>query len=301
MTCYHPLQAYRLIGARTERGKAVVAFSRPASGAYESMSLPCGQCIGCRLDRSRQWALRCVHEASLHEFNSFVTLTYDESQVPADGSLVKEHHQNFMKRLRASFRGLKIRYFLCGEYGTENARPHYHALLFGLDFPDKVFWCESRGNKIWRSPRLEELWPFGYSWIGEVTWQSAAYVARYVMKKVNGDLAWEKYVKDVDVESGECRYLEPEYIAMSRRPGIAAGWYQAFKRDCDKDYVTHEGRKFRLPRYYDKVLELEDLEEYERRKNKRKEVAKRNKVDMLRLRGMERHQEVIAKQLKRSL
>lgn len=300
MTCYHPLKAFRVLHQTTKAGKAVIAFSRPR-GLSEPIDLPCGQCIGCRLDRSRQWALRCVHEASLYDQNSFVTLTYDDVHLPSNGSLVKEDHQKFIKRLRERFPIRKIRYFLCGEYGEDGQRPHYHALLFNLDFLDKVFWCESKGNQVYRSPELEAIWPFGFSWIGDVTWQSAAYVARYVMKKVNGDHAWEKYVKDVDPETGECRYLEPEYIAMSRRPGIASRWYAQFKGDTLKDYLTHEGRKYKLPRYYDKILEVEDVDEYLRRKQKRKEVALENKVSSGRLAVMETVQRLAAERLKRSL
>lgn len=300
MTCYHPLEAYRSIFGRTAKGRGIISFSRP-SGPAEPIKVPCGQCIGCRLDRSRQWAVRCVHEASLYPLNCFVTLTYDDQNLPEAGSLQKDDHQRFIKRLRERFPVNRIRYFLCGEYGEENMRPHYHALLFNHDFLDKEPWCDSKGNTVYRSADLEELWPVGYSWIGEVTWQSAAYVARYVMKKVNGDRAWERYVQDVDPETGECRCLEPEYIAMSRRPGIAAGWYQRFKGDTQKDFVTHEGKKYKLPRYYDRILELEDIREYERRKSKRKEVAKEQAVSRKRLCEMEKVQQESAKRLKRSL
>lgn len=300
MTCYHPLKAFRSLAEKTRTGKAVICFARPR-GPSEALELPCGQCIGCRLDRSRQWALRCVHEASLHPENCFVTLTYDDANLPGSGSLVKEDHQKFVKRLRERFPSRKVRYFLCGEYGRSGDRPHYHALLFNLDFCDKVPWCESKGNQVYRSPELESLWPFGFSWIGEVTWQSAAYVARYVLKKVNGDRAWEKYVKDVDPDTGECRYLEPEYIAMSRRPGIAGAWYRQFKGDTLKDFLTHEGRKYKLPRFYDKILEVEDVDEYVRRKRKRKEVAIQNKVSADRLAVMETVQRLAAKRLERSI
>lgn len=298
MTCYRPLHAWRSFGERSPGGKAAIVF-RPPSGPSEALEVPCGQCIGCRIDRSRQWALRCVHEASLHEENAFITLTYRAENLPADGSLCKEDHQRFVKRLRERYEGRRIRYFLCGEYGSDCSRPHYHALLFGLDFVDKVFWCKSGENQVFRSPELEKLWTAGFSWVGSVSWQSAAYVARYCLKKLNGEKAAEKYLKDVDPESGECRYLEPEYVVMSRRPGIGRGWYERYKADCGKDFLTHEGKKFRIPRYYDGILEVEDVDEFNRIKAKRKEVACARAVDGKRLRAMEKVKQLQAKRLER--
>lgn len=300
MTCYHPLQAYKSLTELTERGKAVITFA-PPKGPSEVVRLPCGQCIGCRLDKSLQWALRCVHEASMHDENSFVTLTYDEKHLPTDESLCKRHHQDFIRRLRREFPKHKVRYFLCGEYGDTNMRPHYHALLFGIDFPDKTFWSESKENKIYISPDLLRLWPFGLSWIGSVTWQSAAYVARYVLKKVNGDNAWERYCKDINTETGECRVLEPEYIAMSRRPGIGREWYRAYKKDARKDFLTHDGKKFKLPRYYDQIIELEDIERYRDNKRKRQKSAREHAVGPRRLQTLEAAQEYAAKKLERIL
>lgn len=308
MTCYHRIDAYKAILERTPRGKAVVTFGRPPRGPYEKVKLPCGQCIGCRLDKSRDWALRCVHEASLHERNCFLTLTYDDAHMPEGETLVKEDHQKFIKRLREHYRSSNpnIRYFLCGEYGNKGNRPHYHALIFNHDFSDKVFWCNSKGNKVYRSPTLEKLWPYGYSWIGNVTWQSAAYVARYVIKKVNGAMAFDRYVSDVDVDTGEVTLQEPEYIAMSRGGkggrGIAYEWYQKFRGDCGKDYLTEGGKIYRVPRYYDDLLEVEDVEELNRRRARRKEYAKQQpQLDSLRLRQMEKHKEAAVKRLVRSL
>lgn len=300
MTCYHPLAAWRAVGQRTEAGKVPVVFARP-SGPAEEIKVACGQCIGCRLARSKDWALRCVHEASLYEDNCFVTLTYDDDHLPPDGSLVKDDHQTFMRRLRKRFPVKKIRFFMCGEYGDSTMRPHYHFLLFNHDFWDKTEWMVSKGNTIFRSEELEKLWVNGYSWIGAVTWQSAAYVARYVLKKVNGEHAWKRYCRDVDLDSGECRLLEPEYICMSRRPGIAHAWYERYRSDCDKDYLTDHGRKYRVPRYYDQILELEDVEKYRSKKARRKEVAKATAKTPERLATLKRAQELAAKRLKRSL
>ena len=120
--------------------------------------MPCGQCIGCRLERSRQWAIRCVHEASLWPDNCFVTLTFDDDNIISSGSLVKADFQKFMKRLRKRF-GKGVRYFHCGEYGDLLGRPHHHACLFNFSFPDRYLWSSSGGVNLYRSPTLEELWP----------------------------------------------------------------------------------------------------------------------------------------------
>jgi hypothetical protein len=300
MPCYHPLHAYKSSLELTERGKGVITFSRPV-GPYEELKLPCGQCIGCRLAKSKEWALRCVHEASMHDDNCFLTLTYAEENLPVNGSLNKADYQKFLKRVRKRFPRFRFKYFLCGEYGSDLGRPHYHALLFGLDFYDKYKWCESNGNDVFRSDDLESLWPFGHSWIGDVTWQSAAYVARYVLKKANGDKAYERYLHDVDTDTGECRYLEPEFISMSRRPPVGKEWWEKFKADTTKDYLTHEGKRYKIPKYYDMLMEDEDVRHLMNVKQKRKEVARANAVDGLRLRQMEKHQELSAKRLERVL
>ena len=180
MTCYHPWLACRGHGEKLGR---YVPFNSQWAIPGTEIWLPCGQCIGCRLQRSREWAARCVFEASRHEHNSFITLTYAPECLPEDGSLHYEHFQKFIKRLRKRLwryeDDLKVRFFMCGEYGEQFSRPHYHAIIFGYDFPDKVFWSRNNGYPLYRSRMLEELWPFGYCTVGDVTFESAAYVARY--------------------------------------------------------------------------------------------------------------------------
>ena len=245
MPCYHPLTAYR--GRRTSSGKSEILFDKSQAlkvGSGLSIQLPCGQCIGCRLERSRQWAMRCHHEASLYQDNCFITLTYSDEHLPSDKSLHVEHFQKFMKRLRKRF-GEGVRYYHCGEYGEKYMRPHYHACLFNFDFPDKKIWKENNGNRLYVSESLSELWPFGFVTIGDVTFESAAYVARYIMKKVNGDLA-ESHYERVDWETGEVYQLKPEYTTMSRRPGIGSNWFAKFKDDIfPQDYVVINGKKLK--------------------------------------------------------
>lgn len=247
MPCISPLDGW-LSKERTESGKRMVVF-RLQDGLHDRpVTVPCGRCRGCRLEKSRQWAMRCMHEASLYDENCFLTLTYDDAHLPENGSLAKVDFQRFMKRLRWRYRGRSIRFYHCGEYGDESGRPHYHALLFGFDFDDKVRWSVRNGNEVWRSDALEELWPYGHSEIGTVTFESAAYVARYVMKKfVSSD---EEAVKAYY----GCR--EPEYATMSRRPGIGREWFELYGDEVyAHDSVIVNGREVKPPKFYDALFE----------------------------------------------
>lgn len=201
-----------------------------------------------------------MHEAQLHEFNSFITLTYRDECLPAGGTLVKRDFQLFVKRLRKWLRSRGypgVRYFHCGEYGEELGRPHYHALLFGIDFPDKKPWKRSDaagGVTLYRSETLDKLWGLGFCSVGAVTMESAGYVARYSMKKITGALARPHYTRLIP-DTGELVELEPEYATMSRRPGVGARWYEHFREDVypEGEVVVAGGRRHRSPKYYDKL------------------------------------------------
>lgn len=221
-----------------------------------SLELPCGQCIGCRLERSRQWAMRCMHEASLHESNSFITLTYDESNLPPGGSLTYRDFQLFMKRLRKV--AGKVTFYVGGEYGEALARPHFHACIFGYDFPDKVYLKKaSDGSKLYTSALLSKLWPSGMSCIGAVTFASAAYIARYCVQKVNGDAAKAHYERLTD--DGEIISLQPEFNHMSLKPAIGKRWLDKFQSDVyPRDYVVVNGVKTKPPKYYDTIFQKEN-------------------------------------------
>lgn len=287
MPCFRPLTAYRSYNLKTKNGKAQICFKRKESGILsEEIQLPCGQCIGCRIERSKQWALRCVHESSLYGNNCFITLTFDDNHLNSERSLVKSDFQKFMKRLRKSYHGKEsitddkgkvsfpIRFFHCGEYGSQLERPHHHACLFNFDFDDKILWSVRKGVKLYRSPELEKLWPYGFCTIGDVTYESAAYVARYVTKKVNGERAAAHYAR-VNEETGEMFYVEPEYITMSRRPGIAKNWFQKYQKDVyPSDFVTLKGKKFKPPAYYDKIYDLDNHQSMEAIKRQRMKRAK---------------------------
>lgn len=225
--------------------------------------VPCGSCLGCDLERSRQWAVRCMHEASLHEANAFVTLTYDDEHLPAGGSLDPSAFPLFMRRLRKAARD-GVRYFYCGEYGENFGRPHYHALLFGW-WPADAEQSGVRGDHaVYRSTTLAGLWPQGFSEVGSVTFDSAAYVARYVTKKVRGAASAEHY-QAVDRETGEVFQRAREFAQMSRRPGIGAGWFGRFGGELERNgTVVVSGKETPMPRYYRKLMDKASPEAAER-------------------------------------
>lgn len=245
-------------------------FVERGADVIGSLDLPCGRCIGCRQERARQWTIRVMHEASLHEECCFITLTYDDGHLPPGGSLVYRDFQYFMRRLRRSVaeedkrrrktpRG--VRFFACGEYGEELGRPHFHAALFGVSFrEDRYVWRKGESKAIlYRSPALERLWPFGISSVGELTEQSAGYIARYVLKKVTGHRSDEHYRK-VDKATGEVVWLEPEFVRMSLKPGIGARWIDRFGPTdvFPHDRVVFRGRETPVPRYYRERLKVVD-------------------------------------------
>ena len=295
MPCYSPLKGWR----NNETG----GIQFRADGATEKMEVACGQCLGCRLDRSRQWAMRIVHESSLHECNGgncFVTLTYrdelecDSEQlrngyhVPDDWSLSKDHFQRFMKRLRKAFEPDKIRFFACGEYGNRCrhgidlecvgcplcnvGRPHYHACLFNVSFPDLTAYGSRDGELRYTSDVLSRIWKYGFVDVGELNFDSAAYVARYCLKKVTGSAADDHYMQ-VDLD-GVATWVLPEFNLMSRRPGIGRDWFDRYKDDVfpsDEVPVPGSGVFKGVPRYYEEVfkeenpLSLEEIKELRRK------------------------------------
>jgi len=309
MPCYNPVPAYRSIKQKTPNGKAVIEFKAEnlPTGSYETMTVPCGQCNGCRLGRSKEWALRCIHEALGYDNNCVITLTIAPEHISNEnrdcmhcpiykrhgercgpGSLCKKDYQDFMKRLRKRFQGKQpnydgdrvhypIRYFMCGEYGDKYGRPHFHACLFNFDFDDRYFWKRSKsGARLYRSETLESLWTIGNAEIGELNWSSAAYIARYCTKKVNGEAAAHYYLR-ANPDTGEFYYIEPEYIAMSRRPGVGYNWLTENSHDCyPKDFLTHDGIKYKIPTFYDKKTHESDPDLIDRLKVERRLKSCRN-------------------------
>lgn len=286
MPCYSPITAWRSRHVN-KTGKRSLVFNEKDGYSDMRLEVPCGRCVGCRIQYSRQWAVRCMHESTLYTQNSFITLTYSPENLPEDHSIHLEHLQKFFKRLRKQIHPRKIRYFACGEYGENKNRPHYHAIIFNYDFPDKRLHTKQNGNLLYRSELLEKVWTEGYSMIGNVTFESCAYVARYVMKKRKGDdnhvdkhgKTNASYYEICDPETGEIHTLNREFCTMSRRPGIGKDWCLKYKTDLDKDFLTIDGKKHKLPKYYDSILEKEDELAMLYRKNKRRREAEKREDD----------------------
>lgn len=231
-----------------------IVLKRPHEGAIP-LYLPCGQCIGCRIRRSQDWATRMVHESKCHEETSFLTLTYTDQHLPDDLCVSVRALQLFFKRLRKDLGDKKVRFFASGEYGEKRFRPHYHIMLFGHAFlEDRKLWRRSIGGlPVYRSARLERLWPFGFSEVGTFSPQSAGYVARYCIKKITGEPAREYYMR-VHPLTGELCRVAPEFAVMSRRPGIGADWFQRYRSDFfPKDEAVVNGKKVPVPAYYEKL------------------------------------------------
>ncbi len=256
--------------------KGGFVFSRKAS-VGQLMTVPCGQCIGCRLERSRQWVIRIMHESSLHELSSFITLTYRPSKLPAYGTLVPWHFNKFIKRLRSRLHPHPIKYFHCGEYGEKFSRPHYHAIIFGFNFFDKVLYQEVNDQRYYQSQFLDDVWTHGKCIVGDVSFESAGYVARYCVKKVNGDRAYDHYWRP-DPVTGEAHLVEPEYATMSN--GLGAGWFEKFGSDVfPRDEVVMRGCVSKPPRFYDLLYEKKDPSSFERVKRDRILAARKNAAD----------------------
>ena len=287
MACFTPLEGWR------DRVSGGLCFDRQASNG-QRMTVACGQCSGCRNDRARDWAVRNVHEESLDPGNSaFVTLTYDPKLAPTDGGLRPSHHTKFMKDLRERLRPKRrIRFFMCGEYGEHGPghHPHYHYLIYGFDFPDQYYWTTWNGQRYFRSPFLESVWKRGFCIVGRVSVESAGYVSRYIQKKITGEMADDHYTAVDYLNPDKVVPVEPEFIRMSNRPGIGAEWFARFgvqDTAISGDFVTIGGRRYRVPRYYHKLLEEVEPDLAEDVRAGRKDAAKLREEHYSRL--AERH------------
>lgn len=276
MPCYRPLSCWRKPGGG-------VTFSAQEGYTDLPVSLRCGQCIGCRLRYSQEWALRCVHEGQLHEQNCFITLTYDKSHFPSDGGLDVREWQNFAKRLRNNIGS--FRFVHCGEYGDLNFRPHYHALIFGKMFPDLEYLKGPEEAPLFTSGILSKTWERGFCTVGQLSYDSAAYVARYVVKKIGGQaLESDSSNPYVRFDGSRKWYVKREYMTSSRRPGIGSGWFDKYMSDVyPSDEVVHEGRRHRPPRFYDTRFDELCSEEMARIKSRRLDKLCRSDVPLRRL------------------
>lgn len=251
--CSNPLYALDL-GLKEDGKRNIKILPRRADlYSYEKLSerygkgnilaLPCGKCLACKLNHAKEWAVRCCLEASLYEDNWFITLTYDDEHLPSDYSLHRKHLTDFIKRLRYYSPGL--RYFGCGEYGSNTSRPHYHLLVFNLGIKDlKCISKGSIGGYYYESKLIESVWGFGNIVIGDVSYSSASYVARYAMKKIYGS-------QESD-----------EFLCMSTKPGLGYGYLQAHPEMFDFDSIYGNfgtSKVSKIPRYFEKIFERSDL------------------------------------------
>lgn len=297
MSCFHPLKAIET--GKTIKGKKVLKFIKHdpkiliINNKYlgkEIINIPCGQCIGCRLDYSKEWANRCMKEAEMYEYNYSITLTYDDENLPKSTRIIDtetgeaipnynvtlkpEDVTLFMKRLRKRWdkhhKHQGIRLFYCGEYGEENGRPHYHLILFNMPIYDLKYLRRSQsGKNLWFSNEIDKLWDKGLTSVGECNWETVAYAARYVTKKIKGPGAKEEYFNRAQV---------PEFVRMSRMPGIGREWYEQHKTEMyetDEMFVYRKDGVLTLKpsKYYDKLYDLEQPELIAKIKEKRKEYA----------------------------
>lgn len=282
IACLHPLRAIKTGSIWKCEKKVLIRSSDsklgdfepivdPRTGeVYEQFLVPCGRCLQCRLSYARSWANRCMLESTLHVHNWFLTITYEDAFLKYGekdySTLVSKDLQDFLKRLRIELQrsgrlpvvldpdgknSNAMRFYACGEYGDNTFRPHYHLLAFNLPLDDLVLYSRSPlGDFYYNSSFLSKIWGKGHVVVGELTEQSAAYVARYCQKKVS---------KVIDYN-----YLgiEKEFVRMSRNPGIAFDFVKENFHEIyedDKIYLP-KGKVAVPPRYFDLYAEAQGLE-----------------------------------------
>lgn len=221
----------------------------------------CGQCMECRLSYSREWAIRMTHESRMHAASCFLTLTYDSQYLPPHGQLLKRDLQLFFKRLRKIIG--PFRYVACGEYGELRRRPHFHVALFGHDFShDRLVYSSGvNGDALYTSNTLDKAWQKGISTIGGLTFESCAYIARYITKRISG-IGASPLPLGIDPLSGECVMPNPEFLLCSRRPGIGDGWYNKFFMVDVMPHgrvITAQGSPAPVPGFYKRKLRKQNL------------------------------------------
>lgn len=294
MSCYHPLPAIqRKEGGQIEfvNKEALIKDARGevfAPFGYRYLEVPCGKCIGCRLDYSKQWATRIMKEAEQWENNWFLTLTYDPENVPWQSSinletgeyvqgmtLQPEHLTKFLKDLRRywkyHYNEDNIRFYACGEYGGKTQRPHYHVAVMNWNIPGGLLkeWKKSQNGMYYQCETVAKIWKKGFICLAKLEWESAAYVARYMLKKQKGKDADQYYKSMAQI---------PEFTRCSRNPGIAREWYEQNKDKIyknDEMFIARKGgaQKVKPPAYYDKLFDVEDHERMQEIKEERRKAA----------------------------
>lgn len=283
MSCFHTIRAWKL-------GDGSISFTIPKNYNSEVMELqiPCGKCIGCKLDHANDWATRCWCEMQSWENNCFITLTYNDENLPANGYLVKKDLQDFMKRLRYYYEGdqewtnpisgkkeYPIRFLACGEYGPNGThRPHYHILIFNWKPKDKLkFYKENHnGDRLLISQKITEIWGKGFTTVGDLNYKSACYVSRYCTKKLFKG-AKHEILKKVEIQ--------PEFILMSRNGGIGIKYWDKYQEAIlqregilikTKDKVKNR----QIPKYFEKKYKEKNEKKYEKYKEKKIKKGREN-------------------------
>nr|QJB19253.1 MAG: replication initiator protein [Microvirus sp.] len=315
MSCFHPLKAFWRSASRD-----AITFDATKSATKIPFQLPCGRCIGCRMEKARQWGLRCMNEAKCWPSNYYVTMTYNSEYMPPGGSVSLRDVQLFMKRLRKHFNSNKdnpVRFFLGAEYGEDNRRPHYHALLFNVQFDDlRLHGYNGRGEPLYTSATMSRLWgddmgTFGFVTLGAVTFESAVYCAKYALKQIKlsehsteaARQEWEKRYVVYDAD-GIVYERDREFAVMSRRPGIGAPYYEKYGQEIrNHDNMVVNGRTVRPPRYYDTKSDAIDPDRFAAVKKDRKRLAVLSKPDNTpeRLEVKEKLAEIAASKQERKL
>lgn len=232
MRCIRPIKAWINISGDIVYTKSINLK------AQTSLEFECRKCLPCRLNGAREKAIRAVHEAKMHEGNIFLTLTYNDESLASE-RLIYEDFQLFMKKLRNTT-SETISYMVTGEYGDENKRPHWHAIIFNYWPDDAKSHRETKDLKhqVWTSETINQCWDKGYNEFGQVTIESAGYVARYAAKKlVHGN--------DQDHD------YHPLHKTSSRR-AIGRSWIEQYHNHTFQNgYVNlPNGQQTKIPRYY---------------------------------------------------
>lgn len=314
MACYQPLKAFR-IGKSEKTGKPIYKItdyrvdhieyhkdgywhkcydpfvSRLAHEYNRTfIEIPCGKCIGCRLDHAKDWSNRCLMELQEHDSSYFITLTYNDINLPMTSyvkedtgeifevpTLKKTDFQDFIKALRQALPEQKLRYYMAGEYGTGSdlPRPHYHVIIFGLKLDDLIFYkSNERGDKMYNSPLIDKIWKKGFCVVGNVTEESCNYTARYVMKKVN-----------CNNEVYKIRNMQPEFTLMSTHPGIAKSYYEKHPGIMEYEHIflstENGGKKIGIPRYFKRLQEKVDPDRVESKKRVNRKLLKVRNAEKL--------------------
>ena len=277
MPCTTPLQGYKTFGGAITF-KLSEAMSVSKSGSPVKLDVPCGQCMHCRLEKARQWAVRMSLEEQLHDESIFLTLTYDNKHYPPNGGLVKSDVQNFVRRLKEKVAPKKIKYYFVGEYGDQTNRPHYHAIIYGYEPAANTIEqiSNENGMPLYSSTELTKLWskrkgtdPIGYAVYGHVNWDTCSYVARYVTKKINDS---PEANTNVDNEARfKYRGNIQEFALSSRNPAIGKEWLDKYYDETVRDdYIVLNGKKMLPPKYFDDQIRKKDEEVYNKIKKNRK-------------------------------